>query len=128
VGPGTVGFRWLGYILQLNGVTLYHAGDTILYDGLVERLRTHSIDIACLPVNGRDGWRERRGMIGNLDGREAAELAVAVNAEVLIPMHNDMFAANHVSPAILADFLDRTYPRQKYHWLQPGELYLSVHG
>ncbi len=120
------GFRWLGYILQLNGVTLYHAGDTILYDGLVERLRGHSIHIACLPVNGRDGWRERRGMIGNLDGREAAELAVAVNADVLIPMHNDMFAANHVSPAILADFLDRTYPRQKYHWLQPGELYFYV--
>ena len=119
-------FRWLSFIIQLNGVTLYHAGDTILYDGLVERLRKHSIDIACLPVNGRDGWRERRGMIGNLDGREAAELAVAVDADVLIPMHNDMFAANHVTPAILADFLDRTYPRQKCHWLQPGELYYYV--
>jgi L-ascorbate metabolism protein UlaG (beta-lactamase superfamily) len=119
-------FRWLSFIIQLNGVTLYHAGDTILYDGLVERLRKHSIDIACLPVNGRDGWRERRGMIGNLDGREAAELAVAVNADVLIPMHNDMFAANHVTPAILADFLDRAYPRQRCHWLQPGELYFYV--
>jgi L-ascorbate metabolism protein UlaG (beta-lactamase superfamily) len=122
------GFRWLGYIIQLNGVTVYHAGDTILYDGLVERLRASPIDIACLPVNGRDGWRERRGMIGNLDGREAAELAVAIEADVLIPMHNDMFAANHVSPAILADFLDRVHPRQKYHWLQPGELYLYIRG
>ncbi len=122
------GFRWLGYIIQLNGVTVYHAGDTILYDGLVERLRLHAIDIACVPVNGRDGWRERRGMIGNLDGREAVELAAAVGADVLIPMHNDMFAANHVSPAILADFLDREYPRQKYHWLQPGELYFYVRG
>jgi L-ascorbate metabolism protein UlaG (beta-lactamase superfamily) len=120
------GFLYLGFIMQLNGVTLYHAGDTILYDGLVERLRQHAIDIACLPVNGRDGWRERRGMIGNLDGREAAELAVAVNADVLIPMHNDVFAANHVAPAILADFLDRAYPRQRCHWLQPGELYYYV--
>ncbi len=120
------GFRWLGFIVQLNGVTVYHAGDTILYDGLVERLQKHSIDIACLPVNGRDDWRERRGMIGNLDGREAAELAVAITADVLIPMHNDMFAANHVPPAILANFLDRTYPRQKCHWLQPGELYYYV--
>jgi len=122
------GFGCLGFILHLNGVTLYHAGDTILYDGLVERLRKQPIDIACLPVNGRDGWRERRGMIGNLDGREAAELAVAIGADVLIPMHNDMFAANHVTPAILADFLDRTYPRQKYHWLQPGELYFYIRG
>ena len=122
------GFRCLGYILHLNGVTLYHAGDTILYDGLVERLRKQPIDIACLPVNGRDGWRERRGMIGNLDGREAAELAVAIGADVLIPMHNDMFADNHVTPAVLAYFLDRTYPRQKYHWLQPGEVYLYIRG
>lgn len=120
------GYLYLGFILYLNGVTLYHAGDTILYDGLVERLRKQSIDIACLPVNGRDGWRERRGMIGNLDGREAAELAAAIGADVLIPMHNDMFAANHVTPAVLADFLDRTYPRQKYHWLQPGELYFYI--
>ena len=113
-------------IRQINGVRPYHAGDTILYDGLIERLRKHSIDIACLPVNGRDGWRERRGMIGSLDRREAAELAVIVNADVLIPMHNDVFAANHVTPAVLADFLDRTYPRQKCHWLQPGELYYYV--
>jgi L-ascorbate 6-phosphate lactonase len=122
------GYLYLGFILHLNGVTLYHAGDTILYDGLVERLRQSVIDIACLPVNGRDGWRERRGMIGNLDGREAAELAATIGADVLIPMHNDLFAANHVTPAVLADCLDRTYPRQKYHWLQPGELYFYIRG
>ncbi len=122
------GYRWLGFVVQLNGVTLYHAGDTILYDGLTERLKQRQIDIACLPVNGRDWWREQRGMTGNLDAREAAELAVTIDADVLIPMHNDMFAANHVSPAVLADFLDRHYPRQKYHWLQPGELYVYMKG
>ncbi|MCI0394157.1 MAG: MBL fold metallo-hydrolase [Chloroflexi bacterium] len=120
------GYRWLGFVIELNGVTLYHAGDTILYDGLVDRLKRHRIDVACLPVNGRDWWREQRGMIGNLDAHEAAELAATIGADVLIPMHNDMFAANHASPAGLADFLDRTYPRQKYHWLQPGELYFYV--
>jgi L-ascorbate metabolism protein UlaG (beta-lactamase superfamily) len=122
------GHRWLGYLIDLNGVSLYHAGDTILHPELVDALRGRRIDVACLPVNGRDFWREQRGMIGNLDGREAAELAATVGADVLIPMHNDMFALNHVSPAVLADFLDRHYPRQKYHWLQPGELYLYVKG
>jgi hypothetical protein len=39
-----------------------------------------------------------------------------------------MFALNQVSPAVLADFLDRRCARQKYHWLQPGELYLYVKG
>jgi L-ascorbate 6-phosphate lactonase len=125
---GGRGHRWLGYIIELNGVTLYHSGDTILHSGLVDRLRGSRIDLACLPVNGRDYWREQRGIIGNLDGPEAAELAATIGADVLIPMHNDMFALNHASPAVLADFLDRRYPRQKYHWLQPGELYLYVKG
>ncbi|MGQ0605010.1 MAG: MBL fold metallo-hydrolase [Anaerolineales bacterium] len=122
------GYRWLGFIIELNGVTLYHSGDTILYDGLVERLQRQRIDIACLPVNGRDGWRERLNLTGNLDGPEAAELAVSIGADVFIPMHNDLFALNRVSPVVLAEFLDRRYPRQKCHWLQPGELYFYVRG
>jgi L-ascorbate metabolism protein UlaG (beta-lactamase superfamily) len=122
------GYRWWGFIIEVNGVTLYHSGDTILYPGLVERLQRRAIDIACLPVNGRDGWRERLGLTGNLDGPEAAQLAARIGADVLIPMHNDLFASNHVSPAVLAEFLDRRYPRQKYHWLQPGELYVYVRG
>ena len=127
-GDAERGHRWLGYIIDLNGVSLYHSGDTILHQGLVDRLRRRRIDVACLPVNGRDFWREGRGIIGNLDGPEAAELAATMGADVLIPMHNDMFARNHANPAVLADFLDRHYPRQKYHWLQPGELYLYVKG
>ena len=122
------GHRWLGFLVEMNGVRLYHSGDTILHDGLVTRLGGAGVDVAFLPVNGRDFWRERRGIIGNLDGREAAELAATIGADVLIPMHNDMFALNHASPAVLADFLDRHHPRQKCHWLQPGELYLYVKG
>jgi L-ascorbate metabolism protein UlaG (beta-lactamase superfamily) len=125
--PGR-GHRWLGFLIEINGVRLYHSGDTILHDGLVARLERQAVDVACLPVNGRDYWRERNGIIGNLDGREAAQLAAAIGADVLIPMHNDMFALNHASPAMLADFLDRHHPRQKHHWLQPGELYLYVKG
>lgn len=120
------GYRWLGFLIELNGVTLYHSGDTILFGDLVDRLRLHRIDLACLPVNGRDYWREQRNLTGNLDGPEAAELVDLLDVDVLIPMHNDLFAGNHVTPAILADFLDRHTPRQKYHWLQPGELYLYV--
>ncbi len=38
--PG-VGFPFLGYVVELNGVTLYHPGDTIVYEGLVSTLRRH---------------------------------------------------------------------------------------
>ena len=114
---------YFGYVICVNGKWIYHAGDTILYDGMVEQVLRHTptIDLACLPVNGRDGWRERVGMIGNLDGAEALGLTKRIHADVLIPMHNDLFQANHVNPAVLADLADRMAPRQKIHWLQPGE-------
>lgn len=120
------GYRWLGFIITLNGVTLYHCGDTILYEGLVEKLLRYRFDIACLPVNGRDWWREQRHLTGNLDAREAVQLATTIGADVLIPVHNDLFAGNRVNPAIVTDYLDHHAPWQKHHWLQPGELYLYV--
>lgn len=118
-------YGFLGFVIKVNGQWLYHAGDTILYDGMVEHILKHAekVRIACLPVNGRDGWRERMGMIGNLDGAESLELAKLIKADVLIPMHNDLFKVNHVNPSILADLADRVAPRQKIHWLQPGEEY-----
>ena len=74
------------------------------------------------PLTGSSGWSSSASAF------EAAELTAAIGADVLIPMHNDLFAANHVAPAVLADCLDRIYPRQKYHWLQPDELYFCIRG
>ncbi len=86
---------------------------------MVGRLQKLTIDIACLPVNGRDGWCERRRMTGNLDGREAGELAASIHAYVLISMHNDMFAANHVPLESSPISSTAPNPRQQCHWLQP---------
>ena len=118
-------YAYLGYVIQLNGIWIYHAGDTLLYDGMVDGILKHTdrIDVACLPVNGRDGWRESMDILGNLDGAESLELALRLHADVILPMHNDLFKTNHATPAFLADVLDRKAPRQKVHWLQPGEKY-----
>jgi L-ascorbate metabolism protein UlaG (beta-lactamase superfamily) len=121
----TGAYSYLGFVIKVGETWLYHSGDTILYDGMVDQVLKFAdkIDIACLPVNGRDGWRERMGMTGNLDGAEALELTLRLKADVLIPIHNDLFAVNHVNMAILADLLDRRAPRQRVHWLQPGETF-----
>src|SRR5205807_2346610 len=63
---------FLGYIIVINGVTIYHGGDGVIYDGLVERLKQQPIDIMCLPINGRDWFREQQDLVGNMDYREAA--------------------------------------------------------
>lgn len=116
--------RWMGFLIECNGVTVFHAGDTIVKDEIIQALTGRTVDIALLPMNGRDYFREHRGIVGNLLPREATELANMLQADVLIPMHNDLFAGNRLNPAELWDDLDRRFPEQCCHMLQPGELYL----
>lgn len=98
---GTV--RFLGYVVKLGGVSVYHSGDTILFDGLAESLRELGVDAALLPVNGRRPERETQDIVGNLEPDEAVELAAAAGARMLVPSHYDMFAANLGDPGRAAD-------------------------
>lgn len=102
-------YRYLGYVVEMAGVRIYHAGDTLIYDGMVEHLRSLQIDIALLPINGRSYFREQQGLVGNMDEREAADLAVAIGVKVLIPVHYDMFAANLGRPAVLLDYMQEKH-------------------
>jgi len=112
-------YRYLGYVVELDGVRIYHAGDTIAYDGMVERLRALNVDVALLPINGRDHFRERDDVVGNLTPREAADLAAAIGVDLVIPMHYDTVPGNTESPGIFIDYLRRTHPRVSAH--VPGE-------
>lgn len=116
--------RWMGFLISCNGVTLYHAGDTVLIPELFTALKDQTIDIAILPINGRDFFREQKEIVGNLWPGEAVELAAALNAKMLIGCHNDLFDGNRVNPGMLFDELDKRAPWQRCHLLQPGELYL----
>jgi L-ascorbate 6-phosphate lactonase len=116
--------RWMGFLIECNGVTLYHSGDTIVIPQIFEALAGRPIDIALLPINGRDFFREQRQIVGNMWPGEAIDLAVQIEARVLLGIHNDLFAGNRVNPGTLFDELDRRAPWQRCHLLQPGELYL----
>jgi len=89
------GCRFLGYVIKWNAVTVYHSGDTLLHDGLVPSLKRFNIDVALLPINGD---LPERGVAGNLDGNQAAQLAKAIGARWVIPCHYDMFDFNTASP------------------------------
>lgn len=117
---------YLGFILTLNGVTLYHSGDTRIYPGLVERLQAQPLDVMCLPINGGDWFRDQEGLVGNMDYREAADLTAKVGGRVLLPAHNDMFAGNRINPSYLLDYLETWHSAQRVHFLRPGELYYYV--
>ncbi len=87
--------RYLGYIIRRGRWTLYHSGDTVLYPGLAETLAEHGVDVAFLPINGN---KPERRVAGNLDGREAAELARDIGAGLVIPHHFEMFDFNTADP------------------------------
>jgi L-ascorbate 6-phosphate lactonase len=102
--------RFLGFVVDAGDVRIYHAGDTIHYPGMETTLRDLELDVAMLPINGRDPQREARGIVGNLSEREAAWLAAAVGAQVVVPMHYDLFARNRGYPEWLVESLARDHP------------------
>jgi L-ascorbate metabolism protein UlaG (beta-lactamase superfamily) len=121
------GYRWLGYVIEWNGVTLYHSGDTIIYDGYIDILRAlPPIDIALLPINGRDWFREQTDVIGNLNPAEAMQLTALMGWDMLIPLHNDLFPTNRVSWTQFASALESFAPNQRFKRIQPGEMYYYV--
>jgi L-ascorbate metabolism protein UlaG (beta-lactamase superfamily) len=107
----------LGYVVRCGPFALYHAGDTIPYDGIAERVRALGpIDVALLPINGR--LPERR-VTGNLWGDEAAALAHAIGARLAVPMHFELFAFNTEPPDAFVAACERL--GQPYRVLRAGE-------
>jgi L-ascorbate metabolism protein UlaG (beta-lactamase superfamily) len=108
--------RYLGYVIRVGSWTVYHSGDTMLFDGIVETLRPYNINVAILPINGR---APERRVAGNLSGREAAWLAKEIGAKLVVPCHYDMFEFNTASPDEFVGECERL--GQPYKVLQIGE-------
>jgi len=64
---------WLGFIVEIDGVKVYHAGDT----DFIPEMKDFDVDIALLPVSGT--------YVMTAD--EAVEAALAINPKIAIPMH-----------------------------------------
>jgi len=68
--------NWVGYIFELNGKKIYHAGDTDFIDEM-KGLQDLHLDVAMLPIGGHF----------TMDVVEAAEAANVIAAKITIPMH-----------------------------------------
>ena len=56
---------YLGYIVRVGPITIYHSGDTVVYEGMADCFAHASVDVAILPINGK---------VGNMNGVDAASL------------------------------------------------------
>ncbi len=112
------GHQYLGYLIKFGGWSIYHSGDCVPYEGLADRLRPHKVNVALLPINGRD---PRRGVPGNFSIEEAAQLAEDIGSEWLIPMHYDMFTFDTVDVNRFVDHMLFSRPRQRFKVFRCGE-------
>ncbi len=79
--PQKLGFHpkqnnWVGYIFNINGLKIYHAGDTDFIEEM-KSLNKANLDIAMLPIGGTY----------TMDWKEAAAAANAIEAKITIPIH-----------------------------------------
>lgn len=83
--------KYMGYVIEFGEYKIYHSGDTLWFDEMVDLLKPFHVDVALLPINGN---KPERKVAGNLDCKEAAALGKAINAKTVIPCHYDMFEFN----------------------------------
>jgi L-ascorbate metabolism protein UlaG (beta-lactamase superfamily) len=70
-----------GLLIQIGGVTVYHAGDTCLFGDMRLIAERNPIDVALLPIGGHY----------TMDRHDAVVAADFVGAGTVIPMHYDTF-------------------------------------
>jgi L-ascorbate metabolism protein UlaG (beta-lactamase superfamily) len=112
--------KYMGYVIEFGKYRMYHSGDTLWFDEMVDLLRPFALDVAILPINGNDPSRK---VAGNLNCEEAAKLGRAIGARLVIPCHYDMFTFN---TADVKDFVKEAERLdQPYKVLQGGERFSS---
>ncbi len=77
---GTYGGMPMGIVIEMGGVTLYHAGDTALFSDM-ERIGRRGLDLALLPIG--DNFT-----MGPDDALEAVRL---LSPRRVVPIHYDTF-------------------------------------
>lgn len=110
--------KFMGYVIGFGGYKIYHSGDTLWFDEMIDLLRPFNVDVALLPINGNDPARR---VAGNLNCVEAVSLAKAIHAKYVIPCHYDMFVFN---TADVNDFIkEAERVNQPYKILRGGEMF-----
>lgn len=113
--------KFMGYVIQFGEWSIYHSGDTLWFSNMVDLLRPFWIDLALLPINGDD---PARGVAGNLNTEEAAQLGKEIWAKLVIPCHYGMFTFNTADPQ---DFvIEAEKIGQPYRILEHGEHFSSA--
>ena len=104
-----------GYVIRLeDGTTLYHAGDTGIFDSMKTFGELYSIDIAMLPV----------GSVFTMDPVQAARAVKMLSPKKVIPMHYKTFPILVQDPKSFVDLAKKEAPGVEVVVMNPGQEYV----
>lgn len=112
--------HFLGYVIEFGEYTIYHSGDTLWRQEIIDVLRPFEIDLAFLPINGD---KPERRVAGNLNAEEAVRLGKELSIKTVIPCHYHMFTFNSVDPDDFVKIAQKE--NQGYKVMRSGERYTS---
>jgi L-ascorbate metabolism protein UlaG (beta-lactamase superfamily) len=115
--PAT-GYPYVGFVFEVDGLRLYHSGDTVVYEGLAQRLQALQPDILFLPINGAAMHGGKPVVAANMNADEAIALRESVGHGVVIPHHYDMFTFNTADVNAFADHAREAH--SPYALMRPG--------
>jgi L-ascorbate metabolism protein UlaG (beta-lactamase superfamily) len=101
-----------GFVIGMDGVRVYHAGDTALFSDMKLIGELYGPDIALLPIGGKF----------TMGPREAMMAANYIGARTVIPMHYSTWPAILQDPLAFRHAIERTTDL-KVVVLSPGEVY-----
>lgn len=103
-----------GYIIKLeDGTTIYHAGDTGIFDTMKTFGEFYKVDVALLPI----------GSVFTMDPLQAAWAAKMISPKKVIPMHYKTFPILVQDPKGFVEIAKREAPGVEVVVLNPGQEY-----
>src|SRR5512136_368279 len=97
-GPGFSGGAAAGFVIGMDGVKVYHAGDTGLFSDMKLIGELYHPDVALLPIGGRY----------TMGVAEAMKAANFIGARTVIPIHYNTWEKIAADPLALKNALERT--------------------
>lgn len=113
--PGISGGAPAGFVIRMDGTTVYHAGDTGLFSDMKLIGELYHPDIAFLPIGGRYTMGTSEAMIA----------ANYLGAKTVIPIHYNTYDRIAADPDAFKTAIERTTDLA-VKILRPGESYTPV--
>jgi L-ascorbate metabolism protein UlaG (beta-lactamase superfamily) len=108
-----------GFVLGLDGRSVFHCGDTAYFEGFKEIGERHNIEIALLPIGAYDPPLAREV---HMNPEEAVQAFTELRAKTLVPMHYGTFRLGYEP---LEEPLERLRESARVHGIEDKVLIMT---